>query len=92
MDELLVGIVNLSWKHVAMWVVAGILIYLAIRHDYEPLLLLPIGFGAILTNIPFLQRSATKAFSPVFSSSASTVNCSLCSSSLPSARCAISRR
>ena len=34
MDELLVGIVNLSWKHVALWVVAGILIYLAIRHDY----------------------------------------------------------
>lgn len=38
MDELLVGIVNLTWKHVVMWVVAGILIYLAIRHDYEPLL------------------------------------------------------
>ena len=62
MDELLVGIVNLSWKHVAMWVVAGILIYLAIRHDYEPLLLLPIGFGAILTNIPFSSAVGHEGF------------------------------
>jgi len=36
-----------------MFVVAGILIYLAIKKEYEPTLLLPIGFGAILANIPF---------------------------------------
>ncbi len=52
MDELLVGIVNLTWKHAAMWLVGGILVYLAIAKDYEPALLLPIGFGAILSNIP----------------------------------------
>jgi oxaloacetate decarboxylase beta subunit len=62
MDELLVGIVNLTWKHIAMWVVAGVLIYLAIRHDYEPLLLLPIGFGALLTNIPFSSAVGPEGF------------------------------
>ena len=35
-----------------MFAIGGILIYLAIKKDYEPALLLPIGFGAILTNIP----------------------------------------
>ncbi|MDD6040283.1 MAG: sodium ion-translocating decarboxylase subunit beta, partial [Clostridia bacterium] len=35
-----------------MFAIAGVLIYLAIRKDYEPALLLPIGFGAILANLP----------------------------------------
>ena len=39
-------------KTLAMFVIAGTLIYLAIRKDYEPALLLPIGFGAILANLP----------------------------------------
>ena len=43
----------LTWKQVAMWVIGGILIYLAIKKDMEPSLLLPIGFGAILVNLPF---------------------------------------
>lgn len=43
---------ELSWQNVVMMIVGGILIYLAIAKDYEPLLLLPIGFGAILTNLP----------------------------------------
>jgi len=37
---------------IVMFAIGGILIYLAIKKDYEPALLLPIGFGAILTNIP----------------------------------------
>lgn len=37
---------------IVMFIIGGILIYLAIKKDYEPALLLPIGFGAILTNIP----------------------------------------
>ncbi len=37
---------------VIMWVLGGLLIYLAIKHDMEPTLLLPIGFGAILVNLP----------------------------------------
>lgn len=43
---------NLNWKMVVMWVIGGILIYLAIKKEMEPALLLPIGFGAILVNLP----------------------------------------
>ncbi|RAK01752.1 sodium ion-translocating decarboxylase subunit beta [Aliidiomarina maris] len=46
------GVANLEWGMVLMVVVGAVLIYLAIRHKFEPLLLLPIGFGAILANIP----------------------------------------
>lgn len=42
-----------GWKYIAMWAIGGVLIYLAIRHDMEPTLLLPMGFGTILVNIPF---------------------------------------
>ena len=52
LDELLMGFLGLSWKHVVMWVISGLLIYLAVRKGYEPNLLLPIGFGALLANIP----------------------------------------
>ncbi len=45
------GTVN-GLRSLAMFVIAGILIYLAIAKDYEPALLLPIGFGAILANLP----------------------------------------
>ncbi|MBA1330458.1 glutaconyl-CoA decarboxylase subunit beta, partial [Candidatus Endoriftia persephone str. Guaymas] len=46
------GIANMSWGQVLMMSVGGLLIYLAIARKFEPLLLLPIGFGAILSNIP----------------------------------------
>lgn len=52
LDELLMGFIGLSGKHVVMWAVGALLIYLAVKHDYEPTLLLPIGFGAVLANIP----------------------------------------
>lgn len=52
LDELLKGILGLSYTHVIMWIIGGILIWLAVKYDYEPALLLPIGFGAILANIP----------------------------------------
>lgn len=39
-------------KMIAMWVIGGILIYLAIKKNMEPALLLPMGFGAILVNLP----------------------------------------
>ncbi len=42
-----------GWKYLVMWIIGGVLIYLAIRHDMEPTLLLPMGFGTILVNIPF---------------------------------------
>jgi sodium ion-translocating decarboxylase beta subunit len=46
------GFANLTFGNVVMFVVAGILIYLAITKGYEPLLLIPIGFGTILANLP----------------------------------------
>ena len=41
-----------NWKMIIMWVIGGVLIYLAIKKQMEPTLLLPIGFGAILMNFP----------------------------------------
>ena len=41
-----------NWKMILMWVIGGVLIYLAIKKQMEPTLLLPIGFGAILMNFP----------------------------------------
>lgn len=46
------GIVNLTWKHLVMFSIAVVLIYLGIEHEMEPLLLVPIGLGALLTNVP----------------------------------------
>ena len=43
---------NLTWQMIIMWIIGATLIYLAIKKDMEPALLLPIGFGAILANIP----------------------------------------
>ncbi len=50
--ELFSNFSNLEIGHVIMWIIGGILIYLAIKKDMEPTLLLPMGFGAILVNIP----------------------------------------
>ena len=41
-----------GWKLIVMWLIGAVLIYLAIAKDMEPSLLLPIGFGAILMNLP----------------------------------------
>ncbi len=46
------GFWALTWGQVFMLVIASILIYLAIRRGFEPLLLLPIGLGAFLANLP----------------------------------------
>ena len=43
---------NLTWQMVVMWGIGGLLIYLAIARKMEPSLLLPMGFGAILVNLP----------------------------------------
>ena len=43
---------NLTWQMLVMWIVGGLLIYLAIAKKMEPSLLLPMGFGAILVNLP----------------------------------------
>ncbi len=50
--DLFGNVTNLTWQMVAMWVIGGILIYLGIRKEMEPSLLVPMGFGAIFVNLP----------------------------------------
>ncbi len=52
MDFLLGGVLATTWKDLVMYGVGAILIYLAIQKKLEPALLLPMGFGAILVNLP----------------------------------------
>ena len=56
------GFLHLTWQNLVMFAVAGVLIYLAITRHYEPLLLIPIGFGAILANLPMAMLSASSTF------------------------------
>ncbi len=53
MSFLLDGFMAVTWQQIVMYIVGIVLIYLAIKKDYEPSLLLPMGFGAILVNLPF---------------------------------------
>ncbi len=41
-----------GWKYIVMWAIGGLLIFLAIKKDMEPTLLLPLGFGTIMVNLP----------------------------------------
>ena len=52
MDFLWNGLLSITWQQIVMYVVGLLLIYLAIEKNYEPALLLPMGFGAILVNLP----------------------------------------
>ncbi len=52
MEALFGNVLNLTWQQVVMWGVGGVLIALAIVKNMEPTLLLPMGFGAILVNLP----------------------------------------
>jgi oxaloacetate decarboxylase beta subunit len=61
-SELFTGVINLQINQVIMFAIGGLLIYLAIAKEYEPMLLLPIGFGAILCNIPFSSAIGDEGF------------------------------
>lgn len=50
--EVFAGVFDLNIQRLIMYAIGVLLIYLAIKKDYEPMLLLPIGFGAILVNLP----------------------------------------
>lgn len=52
MEFLLEGIQAITWQQIVMYAIGILLIYLAIKKEYEPSLLLPMGFGAILVNLP----------------------------------------
>ncbi len=56
------GIVHMHWSNPVMIAVGGLLLYLAIKKDVEPLLLVPIGFGAILINIPLAGLMEEEGF------------------------------
>ncbi len=61
MDEFLSlfsNVTQFTWQQGVMLVIGLVLIYLAIRHKMEPALLLPMGFGAILVNLPFVNTEA----------------------------------
>ncbi|MBL8055866.1 MAG: sodium ion-translocating decarboxylase subunit beta [Anaerolineales bacterium] len=53
---------QLTWQMAVMMAAGGVLIYLAIARDYEPMLLLPIGFGAILANLPLTGITGPDGF------------------------------
>ncbi len=55
---------NFTWGNLAMLVVGSIFIYLAISRDYEPLLLVPIGFGMLVGNIPFATGMGIGIYEP----------------------------
>ncbi|HWL15862.1 MAG TPA: sodium ion-translocating decarboxylase subunit beta [Opitutus sp.] len=46
------GFAQITWQMLVMWAVAGVLIYLAVAKGFEPLLLVPIAFGALVANLP----------------------------------------
>lgn len=59
MEILYENILQIQWQQIVMWAIGGILIYLAIKKDMEPTLLLPIGFGAIIVNLPGVVKVVT---------------------------------
>ncbi len=64
MSELFSNVLNITWQQVVMWIIGGLLIFLAIKMDMEPTLLLPMGFGAILVNLP-LSGAVTQIYDGV---------------------------
>ncbi len=64
MLDLFSNVLNITWQQGVMWIIGGLLIYLAIKKDMEPSLLLPMGFGAILVNLP-LSGAVTQIYDGV---------------------------
>ncbi|MEO8355093.1 MAG: sodium ion-translocating decarboxylase subunit beta [Chloroflexota bacterium] len=60
LPELLKGILNFTWGNAVMITAALVLIYLAVFKEIEPVLLLPIGFGCLLANIPMAGMTAAE--------------------------------
>ena len=53
MSFLLDGVMAVTWQQIVMYIVGIVRIWLAVKKEYEPSLLLPMGFGAILVNLPY---------------------------------------
>ncbi|MFC1485241.1 sodium ion-translocating decarboxylase subunit beta [bacterium] len=56
------GLLNFTWQQIIMILIGLLLIWLAIRKGFEPLLLIPIGFGGILANIPVAEIAGPLGF------------------------------
>jgi len=56
------GFLNITWQNGVMFGIAGLLIFLAVKKNYEPLLLIPIGFGAFLANLPKAMLNASSSY------------------------------
>ena len=56
------GFYMMDWRNAVMIIIGIVFIALAIMKDYEPLLLLPIGFGMIVGNIPFIPSMALSVY------------------------------
>lgn len=52
MSFLFENLMLITWQQIVMWCIGGLLIWLAIKKNMEPTLLLPMGFGAIMVNLP----------------------------------------
>ncbi|HEX2928678.1 MAG TPA: sodium ion-translocating decarboxylase subunit beta, partial [Candidatus Binatia bacterium] len=62
LQGLFLGVSSLRLDHVIMLLIGSGLLYLGIKKGYEPLLLVPIGFGAILVNIPLADMMGNEGF------------------------------
>src|SRR2546428_2220881 len=62
LQGLFLGVLSLRPEHVIMILIGSLLLYLGIKKGYEPLLLVPIGFGAILVNIPLAEMMGKDGF------------------------------
>ena len=61
------GFAFLDWRMLVMWAVVAVLLYLAVYKQFEPLLLVPIAFGAMLANLPtqgLINKPAAEIRSP----------------------------
>ena len=59
-ENILLLFQNGGWQRMFMWAIGALLIFLAIKFDMEPTLLLPMGFGAIIVNIPAIYEGALR--------------------------------
>ena len=66
------GLFYLDWRMIVMWGVVLILMYLAVYKQFEPLLLVPIAFGALLANLP-TEGVINKPAAPIVATVSGTI-------------------
>ena len=57
-SDLFSNVLNFTWQQGLMILIGCLLIFLAVKREMEPSLLLPMGFGAVLVNLPFVHTEA----------------------------------